>query len=436
MRLFAKSLESWLHPSDAFVLLYGAHQYSFWLDRETHQDQRFSVIGGANAELRASSNQEMSQQLVSLATDNSLDLPFEFRPGLVGALGFESHHDALLLIDRAIVFDHDARTVWFIGAFEDEDAFDHWRSAALLRFALVGGQQAQYRDIHSGGEVWAPTLRHSAESYVELIKQAQHYIELGDVYQLCLTNEIQITSSVDPLMTFLRLREQNPAPYAAFLRIGDRSVVCASPEQFLHATSEGSISSKPIKGTRRRGSNPQEDQLIAAELAGNEKERAENLMIVDLMRNDFGRVCQVGSVEVPKLFEVETYATVHQLVSTITGKLNVEATIFDAIDAAFPGGSMTGAPKHRAIELVKQLESGERGIYSGAIGFIGSDGSAELGMVIRSLVFQGDQVRIGVGGGITIDSDPEAELEETKLKAKALLRALGADDPWGATAGA
>ena len=159
-------------------------------------------------------------------------------------------------------------------------------------------------------------------------------------------------------------------------------------------------------------------------------------MIVDLMRNDFGRVCQVGSVEVPKLFEVETYATVHQLVSTITGKLNVEVTIFDAIDAAFPGGSMTGAPKHRAIELVKQLESGERGIYSGAIGFIGSDGSAELGMVIRSLVFQGDQVRIGVGGGITIDSDPEAELEETKLKAKALLRALGADDPWGATAGA
>jgi para-aminobenzoate synthetase len=436
MRLFAKSLESWLHPSDAFVLLYGAHQYSFWLDRETNQDQRFSVIGGANAELRASSNHELSQQLASLATDNSLDLPFEFRPGLVGALGFESHHDALLLIDRAIVFDHDARTVWFIGAFEDEDAFDHWRSAALLRFALVGGQQAQYRDIHSGGEVWAPTLRHSAESYVELIKQAQHYIELGDVYQLCLTNEIQITSTVDPLMTFLRLREQNPAPYAAFLRIGDRSVVCASPEQFLHATSEGSISSKPIKGTRRRGSNPQEDELIAAELAGNEKERAENLMIVDLMRNDFGRVCQVGSVEVPKLFEVETYATVHQLVSTITGKLNAEATIFDAIDAAFPGGSMTGAPKHRAIELVKQLESGERGIYSGAIGFIGSDGSAELGMVIRSLVFQGDQVRIGVGGGITIDSDPEAELEETKLKAKALLRALGADDPWGATAGA
>jgi len=435
MRLYAKSLESWLHPSDAFVLLYGTHDFAFWLDRETHQDHRFSVIGGTNAELKHYSQEQLVEQLAALATENELELPFDFRPGLVGALGFEATHDALLLVDRAIVFDHDARAVWFIGAFANEYEFEHWRAAALLRFALIGGQQAQYRDLNSGGEVWAPKLRHSAESYVELIKRAQVHIEQGDVYQLCLTNQIEIQTDVDPLMTFLRLREQNPAPYSALLRVGERSVVSASPEQFLHATAKGLISSKPIKGTRRRGSNPEEDQQIAAELAGNEKERAENLMIVDLMRNDFGRVCEVGSVDVPKLFEVETYATVHQLVSTITGKLNADATIFDAVEAAFPGGSMTGAPKHRAIELVKQLESGERGIYSGAIGFIGYDGSAELGMVIRTLVFQGDHVTIGVGGGITIDSDPQAELEETKLKAKALLRALGADDPWAATAG-
>jgi anthranilate/para-aminobenzoate synthase component I len=206
--------------------------------------------------------------------------------------------------------------------------------------------------------------------------------------------------------------------------------VSASPEQFLHSDSKGLISSKPIKGTRRRGANSAEDAEIAKELAENEKERAENLMIVDLMRNDFGRVCEVGSVDVPVLFAVETYATVHQLVSTVQGQLRQDASALDALNASFPGGSMTGAPKHRAIEIIQELEGGPRGIYSGAIGFLGADGSADLGMTIRSIVFRGGRASIGVGGGITIDSNPAAELEETKLKAKALLRSLGADDPW------
>jgi para-aminobenzoate synthetase len=153
-------------------------------------------------------------------------------------------------------------------------------------------------------------------------------------------------------------------------------------------------------------------------------------MIVDLMRNDFGRVCEVGSVDVPKLFDVETYATVHQLVSTVRGKLTSAHTALDAILAAFPGGSMTGAPKQRAIEIIQDLEQGNRGIYSGALGYISPTGSAEFGMVIRTLVFRNGTATLGVGGGITIDSDPRSELEETKLKAKALLRALGADDPW------
>jgi aminodeoxychorismate synthase component I len=437
MRLFAKSLESWLHPSDAFVLLFGSHEYAFWLDRETHQSERYSVIGGANSEFKHSGRENLAQAVSQLATENDLQLPFAFRPGLVGALGFESSHDALMLIDRAIVFDHDSRMLWFVGAFENQDDFQHWTSAALLRFALVGGQQAQYRDLYAGGEVWRPELRHDSEAYLALIAKAQEHISVGDVYQLCLTNQIEITTNVDPLMTFLRLREQNPAPYASFFRVAKRSIVSASPEQFLHATAEGSISSKPIKGTRRRGANPEEDAQIAGELADNEKERAENLMIVDLMRNDLGRVCEVGSVEVPKLFEVETYATVHQLVSTVVGRLSPKASVFDAVEAAFPGGSMTGAPKARAIEIIQGLESGERGIYSGALGYISANGAADLGMTIRTLVFEGERVSIGVGGGITIDSEPMAELEETKLKAKALLRALGADDPWSlASAGA
>ena len=434
MPLFADSLSGWVHPSDAFVLLFAAHPHCFWLDREHHPEHRFSVIGGSKGAIAGNQRSNLAEVLEKFEFEDRTELPFEFRPGLVGVLGFEAEADRLLEVDRAIVFDHDNQQIWFIGVFASRQQFDDWMQAALLRFALVGGQQAQYRDLNAGGEVWAPKLRHTAGDYLALIERAQAHIRAGDVYQLCLTNQIHIETSVDPLLTFLRLREQNPAPYAGFLRIDGTSVVGASPEQFLSIDRSRWISSKPIKGTRRRGANPTEDAEIARELSADEKERAENLMIVDLMRNDFGRVCEVGTVDVPKLFEVETYATVHQLVSTIRGHLLASAGPFDAINAAFPGGSMTGAPKLRAIEILEQLEAGPRGIYSGAMGYISASGVAELGMVIRTLVFSEGTVTIGVGGGITIDSDPVAELEETKLKARALLRALGADDPWESSA--
>jgi para-aminobenzoate synthetase len=430
MPLFADSLTGWVHPSDAFVLLFASHPHCFWLDREHHQDDRYSIIGGSSGPVISGDRQGVRSLLEKAEHSAQPQVPFDFRPGLVGVFGFEPQSDLLLEVDRAIVFDHDKQHIWFIGEFESQRDFDDWMQAALLRFALVGGQQAQYRDLHAGGDVWAPQLRHDSSRYIELIQRAQDHIRWGDVYQLCLTNEVTIETSVDPLLTFLRLREQNPAPYAAFMRVEGTSVVSASPEQFLKLDSQGWLSSKPIKGTRKRGANPEEDAAIAQELRANEKERAENLMIVDLMRNDFGRVCEVGSVDVPKLFDVETYATVHQLVSTVRGKLTSAHTALDAILAAFPGGSMTGAPKQRAIEIIQDLEQGNRGIYSGALGYISPTGSAEFGMVIRTLVFRNGTATLGVGGGITIDSDPRAELEETKLKAKALLRALGADDPW------
>ncbi len=431
MKLYVQSLESWLHPSDVFITLHGNDGHSFWLDREHHSTHRFSVVGGSNG-LVSVSRASLSQHLNSLrwSDDSESDLPFEFRPGLVGAFGYEPEFDRFLKVDRALVFDHDNRAIYFVGAFANQEHFSHWTQAALLRLALVGGEQAQYRIANGGGEVWAPTLRHEASAYLGLIERAQRHIAEGDVYQVCLTNEIRLETTVDPLLTFLRLREQNPAPYASFMRLGDVSLVSASPEQFLEADASGKISSKPIKGTRRRGVSASEDEAISLELASDAKERAENLMIVDLMRNDLGQVCEVGSVDVPKLFEVETYATVHQLVSTVTGTLKTDSHVLDAIEAAFPGGSMTGAPKIRAMEIIEQLEAGSRGNYSGAMGFIAANGAVELGMVIRTLVFREGSASIGVGGGITIDSDPMAELEETKLKAKALLRALGADDPW------
>jgi anthranilate/para-aminobenzoate synthase component I len=207
-------------------------------------------------------------------------------------------------------------------------------------------------------------------------------------------------------------------------------VVSSSPEQFIQVSPNGLISTKPIKGTRPRDANPELDFANAQELRSNEKERAENLMIVDLMRNDLGKVALADSVKVPKLFEVESYATVHQLVSTVEAQLAQGQTAFTALTASFPGGSMTGAPKVRAMEIIAQLEKGARGVYSGAIGYFGFNGAAEFGMTIRTVVFEGGQASIGVGGGITIDSEPIAELEETKLKAQALLRVLNAPDPW------
>jgi aminodeoxychorismate synthase component I len=263
-----------------------------------------------------------------------------------------------------------------------------------------------------------------------MIEAAQEHISIGDVYQVCLTNELTLNAVEDPLAVFMRLRKNNPAPYAAFLKIGDTAIASSSPEQFLKVLPSGEISTKPIKGTRPRGATPEADSAIALELQSDQKERAENLMIVDLMRNDIGKVSRVGTVAVPKLFEIETYATVHQLVSTVTGQLESGETAWSAALAAFPGGSMTGAPKIRAMEIIQDLEAGPRGIYSGCIGYLGAEGSAEFAMTIRSIVFKDGVATIGVGGGITIDSDPKAELEETKLKAKALLAALNAADPW------
>jgi para-aminobenzoate synthetase len=328
------------------------------------------------------------------------------------------------------VLDHDGGQIYFIGEFSSAEQFEYWHHAALLRIGVSGGEQAMYRLKHSPLIAKNENVRHSEENYLALIEEAQRHIAAGDVYQLCLTNEISMDVSGDALLTFLQLRETNPAPYAAFFKLRDESVICCSPEQFLKVSRDGTISSKPIKGTRPRGENDSEDQRISAELKHNEKERAENLMIVDLMRNDFGRVAKVDSVQVPKLFEIETYATVHQLVSTIRAELAEGQNAVNALSSAFPGGSMTGAPKQRAMEIIAQLEAGPRGAYSGVIGYLTHGGAAEFGMTIRTVVVSGGKATIGVGGGITIDSVPSEELQETKVKAGALLRALQARDPW------
>ncbi|WP_296630223.1 aminodeoxychorismate synthase component I [Rhodoluna sp.] len=431
MQLFSAVLKGWVHPADAFVAFFVEQANSFWLDREHNHDDRFSVIGaGVEAAIEGDWAEALSARIEAAQEIIGDALPFDWRPGLVGLITYEGE-PRFIESNRAIVFDHAHRRLFFVGRFASAADFEAWHHAVLLRLGLVAGDSASYRHRNKNNRSKShASLRHDSSNYLGMIETAQRHIAAGDVYQICLTNRIDIEQAPDPLDAYLELRKKNPAPYSAYFKLGNLVVVCSSPEQFLKVTADGLISTKPIKGTRPRGRDQFSDAAAAEELRSNHKERAENLMIVDLMRNDIGRVAQADSVNVPKLFEVESYATVHQLVSTVKAQLSEGKNSVDALQSAFPGGSMTGAPKLRAMQIIERLEQGPRGIYSGVIGYLGFDGRADFGMTIRTIVFEGALAYIGVGGGITSDSDPESELAETRLKAAALLAAIGANDPW------
>lgn len=262
------------------------------------------------------------------------------------------------------------------------------------------------------------------EEYKQAIEKMIRYIIEGDIYIANMTQQLMVDSKRDPYQVFQYLRTHNPAPFGGYLNYGDFQIISASPERFLRLKND-IVETRPIKGTRRRGVTPQEDQQLKQELQSSEKDRSELLMIVDLLRNDLNRVCQPGSVAVTEHFGVETYATVFHLVSTITGQLKEEYGIMDLIKAAFPGGSITGAPKIRAMEVIDELEQNRRGLYTGSIGYLGLDGSSDLNIVIRTAVHQGGTYYLGVGGGITCESETEFEYEETLQKARAVLEAIG-----------
>ncbi len=278
-------------------------------------------------------------------------------------------------------------------------------------------------------------LAASETEYLSHIRALQEAILRGETYEACLTNEWRTASPADPFDVYRILRRVNPAPYAAYLRFPKASILSASPERFLKLDAQGHLACRPIKGTRRRGATPEEDAALRADLADNAKDRSENLMIVDLVRNDFGKVCRLGSVRAPDLMKVEAHPTVLQLVSTVEGDLAEGQSAIEAVRACFPGGSMTGAPKSRTMELLEAREGRARGVFSGALGYLGWDGAMDLGMVIRTLVAKDGEFRIGCGGAILAESDPDAEFAEAMLKAHASrvsveLTAFGAAAGW------
>jgi para-aminobenzoate synthetase len=274
--------------------------------------------------------------------------------------------------------------------------------------------------------------RHRRPAYLDAVADCLEQIRNGESYEVCLTNAVTAPVSIDPRRTFSWLRRTSPVPYGALLEFPDVAILSASPERFLTVGCDRAVESKPIKGTRPRGATFAEDSALHDDLATNAKDRAENLMIVDLIRNDLGKVCEIGTVHVPRLFEVETYAPVHQLVSTIRGMLRPGASAVDCVRATFPGGSMTGAPKLRTMQIIDRLEGGPRGFYSGALGWFGLSGAADLSIVIRTLTATKDRVSFGVGGAIIALSDAQEEFEETVVKSRAMVTALLAtaeDDP-------
>lgn len=332
----------------------------------------------------------------------------------------------LCFYDTVVVFDHlnGETAVYATGLPEIEMAaqVERANSRAALFAARLSAVTASGDDTFSaGGSVKCPFDR---DSYCQAVEKVINYIRSGDIYQVNLSQRFSIPFSGSPLALYRKLAGINPAPFAALLEWPEAALVSASPERFLHLQ-DNHVESRPIKGTRPRGKTPVADQVLRDELWASAKDRAELTMIVDLVRNDLGRVSQAGSVQVPELFRLEKYATVWHLVATIVSRLQAGKDIIDLIQAAFPGGSITGAPKIRAMEIIEELEPVRRSVYTGSIGYIGFDGRMDLSIVIRTLVIKDATAHIQVGGGITMDSDPAAEYQETLDKALALFLSLG-----------
>ena len=462
-----RRLGQFADPEAVFMRYFANSDGAYWLHSATIRDglSRFSFMGDASGPLSYIVSYQSAQRRLqitrhgqtSVLEESVFDflereieqhrcrdagLPFDFAGGFVGYFGYElkqecggqglhpsAQPDAMFIFaSRFLAFDHVSREMHLVAlvdgaAADGAELVESWFNALEDSLAGIGLPPPLKHGNRQTPVVFR--LQQSRAQYLARIEAALREIEAGESYEVCLTNKlITENTSVDGFSLYRTLQRVNPAPFSAFLQFPGLSIMSSSPERFLRFDREGRVEAKPIKGTIRRGANQSEDIRLAQHLRSDEKNRAENLMIVDLLRNDLGRVCETGSVSVPKLMEVESYATVHQLVSTVQGRLAARRSVVDCIKSAFPGGSMTGAPKIRTMEIIDRLEGAARGIYSGSIGYLSVNGTADLNIVIRTIVASDNQLSIGVGGAVIALSEAEDEFEETLLKAKAIVQAI------------
>jgi aminodeoxychorismate synthase component I len=436
LRWSVRSLERALDGETVYRELLAGEPVAYWLDGSLTERsaRRFSVLGttaGAEVIARDIADGDVFAELNELLADRAAEPPAElaglFCGGYIGYFGYElkaltggaavhqaATPDALWIwANRFVVIDHDRDRTHLVAIDGGEDWLDRAEEVASdWWMGSVDAPAIARLDLEAH-------LEQDRTTYLNGIARVIAALEAGETYEVNLTNRVRLPAVPDPFEFFRWQRSVNPAPYAAFIRSGDLAVASSSPERFLAVDADGWAECRPIKGTAPRDLDPVADQLAAKALAEDDKTRAENLMIVDLIRNDLGRVSEPGTVSVPQLMQVESYRTMHQLVTTVRGRLRDGVTAVDAVRACFPPGSMTGAPKIRTMQLIDDLESSARGVYSGALGYLTVDGRADLSVVIRTAVLTPEETLIGAGGAIVLDSDPVAEYDEMVLKAAA-----------------
>jgi para-aminobenzoate synthetase len=465
LELRVKRIDTAFDAERAFHHLYGSSEDAFWLDSSMLDGRaRFSFMGDASGPLGSTVGYDVNSGELTVTANGqartleesifdylsremrrlhhlSDDLPFDFNCGFAGYFGYELKADVegsdahrstmpdawFVFADRMIAFDHLEGATYVLGICprSETEETDRWIAEVSLRLAsLPPIEVPEWSEVATERQPVHFELARSHQKYLEDIAECKRQLIDGESYEICLTNKITAQVSPEPLPLYRTLRRVNPAPFSAYLRVGEAAVLSSSPERFLSIARDRWAEAKPIKGTVRRSSEPAEDVRLAEELRTDEKSRAENLMICDLLRNDLGVVSEIGTVHVPNLMHVESYETVHQLVSTVRGLLREELEPPDCIRACFPGGSMTGAPKKRTMEIIDDLEGEARGVYSGAIGYLGLSGGCDLNIVIRTVVMDGEKTTIGVGGAIVMQSDEEDEYQEILLKGRAPMQAI------------
>lgn len=443
---------------DVFSTLFAEEKHSFWLDSQSvsEAESRFSFIGCVNEDqvINYKINEddksyakghvklkEMDDLLSSIEVSGIEALPFNFAGGLVGYFSYEmkalfgaskqfenSIPDMIWMqVDQFIGYDHQTNEVYLVAnaAPDDLQIAQLWLEKIEREIDKI--ELINYKTPRMSKVLLAELeleMDASYDDYISAIKSSQDSIIAGDSYEVCLTNHFSFKANFNPYELYQNMRKGNAAPFGAFIQSDNTSILSTSPERFLSVSPGGRVQAKPIKGTCKRSSNPERDKALAKQLSESAKDRAENLMIVDLMRNDLNRVSKQNSVKVPKLMRIESYKTVHQMVSTVESDLADEQSLMDLIRATYPGGSITGAPKMRTMEIIDNLEKSARGVYCGAIGYLGYNRVADLNIGIRTLSYDGEKVRFGAGGAITYLSESDAEFNEIMLKAEALIKPL------------